>query len=271
MLIVLSPAKNLDFDPVDGAHEPTRPAFLDEARTLGDVAMKLSPARLKKLMGISDKLATLNHERFQAFRGDGQSNSQKPAALAFNGDVYLGLDAKTLGADDLAFAQNHMAILSGLYGLLRPLDLIEPYRLEMGSKLKNPRGKDLYAFWGDRLARAVDERLAGHDDRVLVNLASREYFTAIDQAALKAPVITPVFKEEKDGDLRQLQFYAKRARGLMARWAIENRITHASDLKEFSVDGYRFRKGKSADDVWLFTRKQPDPKKAGKTKKQRAA
>lgn len=262
MLIVLSPAKNLDFTPAHDVPSPTQPAFLDDARTLGDVAKKLSPARLKKLMGISDALADLNHERFQAFRGDGMSNSQKPAALAFNGDVYLGLDAKTLTADDLAFAQDHVAILSGLYGLLRPLDLIEPYRLEMGSKLKNPHGPNLYAFWGDRLAQAIDNRLHGHPDETLVNLASKEYFSAVDPKALNAPVITPIFKEEKDGALRQLQFYAKRARGLMARWAIENRITRAIDLKDFTVDGYTFRKSASTDTIWLFARPQPELKKA---------
>lgn len=256
MLILLSPAKNMNFDPPPDL-AATKPEFLKEAREIAAAARALSPARLKKLMDISDKLAALNHERFAAFRGDMKSNVQKPAALAFNGEVYLGLGAKTMSAEDFAFAQDHLRILSGLYGLLRPLDAIEPYRLEMCSDLKNPRGKNLYAFWGDTLAKAINKIVAAQDDKTIVNLASNEYFSAAAAHALKFPVITASFKEEKDGKLRSLQFFAKRARGLMARWAIDKRAVRAEDLKDFSVDGYKFRPKESGARDWLFARPQP--------------
>jgi uncharacterized protein len=260
MLILLSPAKNMNFDEALAGLAATKPEFLKEARELAAAARELSPARLGKLMDISPKLAELNHQRFQAFRGDGKSNTQKPAALAFNGDVYLGLDAKTMKSADFEYAQEHVRILSGLYGLLRPLDAIEPYRLEMCSDLKNSRGKNLYEFWGDSLAQAINKIVAPHDDQTIVNLASNEYFSAAAASALKFPVITLSFKEEKDGKLRSLQFFAKRARGLAARWAIDNRIERAEDLKRFAVDGYRFRAKDSGDRDWLFTRPQPPAK-----------
>ncbi|MCB2112740.1 MAG: peroxide stress protein YaaA [Parvularculaceae bacterium] len=262
MLILLSPAKNLNFDPTPDAPAMTKPVFLKEARELAGVAGKLSPARLKKLMSISDKLAELNHERFSAFRGDGKSNVQKQAALAFNGEVYLGLDARTMTAADFKFAQDHVRILSGLYGLLRPLDAIEPYRLEMGSSLANARGANLYAFWGEKIARQIDKALKGAKNPVVVNLASNEYFAAVDRNALDAEIVTPSFKDEKDGKLRALQFFAKRARGSMARWAIENRIDDPQELKKCGADGYRFRARESTQADWLFTRKQPPPKGA---------
>jgi len=262
MLILLSPAKNMNFDPAPAGLAASTPQFLKEAREIAGVARALSPAKLKKLMDISDKLATLNHERFLAFRGDGKSNGQKPAALAFNGEVYLGLNAKTMSAEDFAFAQDHLRILSGLYGLLRPLDAIEPYRLEMCSDIKTARGKNLYAFWGDSLAVAINKIVAGHHDKAIVNLASSEYFSAAAADALAFPVVTASFKEEKDGKLRSLQFFAKRARGLMARWAIDNRVTRSENLKEFSTDGYKFRAKDSGERDWLFTRPQPPLKGA---------
>ncbi|MBI1365622.1 MAG: peroxide stress protein YaaA [Alphaproteobacteria bacterium] len=262
MLTLLSPAKNMNFDPAPGAPAATQPALLKEAVELATVAKKLSAKQIKKLMDLSDKLAELNYARFQAFRGDGGSNLAKQAALAFNGDVYLGLDAKTMSADDFAFAQTHLRILSGLYGVLRPLDAIEPYRLVMGAKLKNPRGKDLYAFWGDRIAKAINEAAAGHADPAVVNLASQEYFSAVDPKTLKGPVITPSFKEEKAGKLRSLQFYAKRARGLMARWIIDNRIDRASELSAFSAEGYALCKDLSDESTLVFTRPQPKAKAA---------
>lgn len=257
MLILLSPAKNMNFDPAPGAPRATRPQFIGDTNELSKTTKALTRGKIRSLMKLSEKLADLNYERFQAFDGKGG----KPAALAFNGDVYLGLDAKSLSGDDLKFAQDHVRILSGLYGLLRPLDGIEPYRLEMGSRLKNPRGANLYEFWGDKLGRALNAAVKAHDDPTVVNLASNEYFSAVDQKALKRRVVTPVFKEEKDGALRQLQFFAKRARGAMARWAVQNRITKADDLKRFNVDGYKFREGDSSDDLWLFTRPQPAPAK----------
>lgn len=262
MLILLSPAKNLNFDPAPAAPAATKPRFLEEAREIASVAKELTPSRLKKLMGVSDKLAALNCERFAAFRGDGKSNLQKPAALAFNGDVYLGLGAKTMNAEDFAFAQDHLRILSGLYGLLRPLDAIEPYRLEMGSALKNPRGKNLYEFWGDRIAKEINKTLKGRRSPVVINLASNEYFSAVDTNALDADVISPTFKDEKDGKLRALQFFAKRARGAMARWIIDNRVDDPSALMKCDADGYRFREKESTDTDWLFTRKQPPLKGA---------
>lgn len=261
MLILLSPAKNLDFNPPPAsAPAATKPLFLNEARSLANVARELSPAKLKKLMGVSDKLAELNHQRFMSFRGDGKSNSQKQAALAFNGDVYLGLDARTMSAEDLAFAQDRLRILSGLYGLLRPLDAIEPYRLEMGLSLKNPAGKNIYAWWNDRVAKEVDKAAKKAGDGVVVNLASNEYFSVIPGGSLKARIVTPVFREEKDGKLRTLQFFAKRARGMMARWAIDNRVDDVEKLKKFSRGGYKFRAGDSSQTQWLFTRPQPAPK-----------
>ena len=266
MLMLLSPAKNMNFDPAPCAPRATKPMFLKDTAELSGVTRKLTKSQIQKLMRISDNLASLNHDRFQAFSADAKSPSLKQAALAFNGDVYLGFDAATMSKDDLAFAQDHLRILSGLYGLLRPLDAIQPYRLEMGSRLKNPRGKDLYQFWGSQIATAIDKALAGHADPTLVNLASIEYFGAVDRDQLKAPVITPVFREEKDGEARTLQFFAKRARGMMARWAAQNRIEAASALKDFNVDGYSFRPGDSTNDHWVFARPQLPLKKPAKKK-----
>ncbi|MEO1135101.1 MAG: peroxide stress protein YaaA [Pseudomonadota bacterium] len=273
MLILLSPAKNLNFDDAPGAPRATKPVFAKDTGELSATAAKLTRSKIKSLMGISDKLADLNYERFQAFAPNGKSESLKQAALAFNGDVYLGLDADTLSKDDLKFTQDHVRILSGLYGLLRPLDAIQPYRLEMGSKLKNPRGRDLYDFWGDKIAKEIDKALKSHEDKTVVNLASNEYFSAVDKNALKAPVVTPVFKDVKNGKARTLMFFAKRARGSMARWAAQNRIERAEDLKGFDVDGYKFKAGDSTDDLWVFSRPQPAPKKPApkKTAKKSAA
>lgn len=257
MLILLSPAKNMNFDEGPPGLVATKPDFLKEAREIAAAAGALSAARLAKLMDISPKLAALNHDRFQAFRGDMKSNAQKPAALAFNGEVYLGLNAQTMTAADFDYAQQHVRILSGLYGLLRPLDAIEPYRLEMGSALKTARGKNLYAYWGDSLALAINKIAGGHADKAIVNLASNEYFSAAPAGALTFPVVTASFKEEKDGKLRSLQFFAKRARGLMARWAIDNRAARAEDLKDFAVAGYQFQPKLSGERDWLFTRPQP--------------
>ena len=266
MLILLSPAKNMNFDAAPGAPRATKPVFAKDTSELSETTRRLSRAKIKSLMKISDKLAELNYERFQAFDPAGKSGSAKQAALAFNGDVYLGLEAATMSKDDLAFAQDHLRILSGLYGLLRPLDAIQPYRLEMGSRLANPRGKNLYDFWGGKIAGEIDKLLKGHEDPSVVNLASNEYFSAVDRKALKAPVITPIYKEEKDGALRQLQFFAKRARGMMARWAAQNRIERVEDLKGFDVDGYKFQPGDSDDDLWLFSRPQLPLKKPARKK-----
>ncbi|MEM1192921.1 MAG: peroxide stress protein YaaA [Pseudomonadota bacterium] len=266
MLMLLSPAKNLDFSPVDGLPAATRPRLLTDTKSLSQATVKLRVGDLKRLMNISDKLAQLNFERFQTFKAGGRGAQKKHAALAFNGDVYLGLDAKTLDGDTLKFAQDHLRILSGLYGALRPLDAIEPYRLEMGTRVKTDRGATLYDFWGDKVSVEINSALKGHDVPTVVNLASNEYFSVVQKDALKAEIVTPVFKEEKDGKLRQLQFFAKRARGLMARWALEHRITDHRDLRGFDVEGYRLNKTESSDDRWVFTRTQPAPKTPARKK-----
>jgi hypothetical protein len=206
-------------------------------------------------MSISDNLALLNYERFQVFEPEGEDGVQ--AALAFNGDVYAGLQARTLDKAGLQWAQKRLRILSGLYGLLRPLDAIQPYRLEMGVRLKTPRGPSLYDFWGDRIAKGLNEAAEGFKDPTLVNLASQEYFASVDRKALTIPAVACHFKERKDGELRVLSFYAKKARGLMARYAIDNRIEKAGDLKSFNIAGYAFEPGLSGDHDWIFTRDQP--------------
>ena len=259
MLILLSPAKNLDWSPSPAGLPRTAPALGKDAAALAKVARKLSAGDLKRLMGISDKLADLNRARFQALDLAAPLDEGKQAALAFNGDVYQGLDAKSLTADDLAFAQHHVRILSGLYGLLRPLDAIQPYRLEMGTRLATARGADLYAFWGARIAKALNADLAGHATPVIVNLASDEYASAVDRKAHGAPMIAPRFLDVKDGKARPVFLFFKRARGLMARYAIQHRITDPEALKGFDLDGYRFDAAASDESSWTFTRPQPPP------------
>jgi cytoplasmic iron level regulating protein YaaA (DUF328/UPF0246 family) len=257
MLIVLSPAKALNFTaaPVNAAL--TAPQLADQTAELAKTTSKLTAGQLKKLMDLSDNLAKLNRERFQAF--DPHADDGLQAVFAFNGDVYLGLRARELDKKSLAFAQDHVRILSGLYGLLRPLDAIQPYRLEMGVTLKTKRGKNLYDFWGPRIAEALNTEAMGHKDKTLVNCASGEYFGAVDRKALKLPVVSCRFLEEKDGEARVLSFFAKRARGTIARYAIDNRIDKVSDLKSFDADGYRFAKHLSSDEEFTFTRPQPPP------------
>ncbi|HEX4098577.1 MAG TPA: peroxide stress protein YaaA [Caulobacteraceae bacterium] len=257
MLIVLSPAKALDFTAAPGAAPLTAPELTEHTAELAKVTRKLRVVDLKRMMDLSDALAKLNRERFQAF--DPQSEDGLQAAFAFNGDVYLGLKARELDKKALAWAQDHLRILSGLYGVLRPLDAIQPYRLEMGVRIKTRRGQSLYDFWGPKVSETLDAALAGHKQRTIVNCASQEYFGAVDRAALKAPVVHCRFLEEKDGEARIMSFFAKRARGAMARFAIDNRIERAADLKAFDVDGYRFVSELSADDEFTFARPQPPP------------
>jgi uncharacterized protein len=260
MLILLSPAKNLDYSPPVMDVARTMPRMRDDIAALSKVTVKLKRSQIAQLMDLSEKLADLNWQRFQAFDRtlDGEDTLQ--AVLAFNGDVYQGLSARTLNAEDLDWAQGHVRILSGLYGVLRPLDAIAPYRLEMGTRLKTKRGASLYAFWGKRLSQALNEDLKEQDAPVVINLASTEYFGAVDVKALKARLITCHFKEMKDGKARILSFYAKKARGLMARFAIENRITDPVRLKEFAVEDYRFDAALSGENDWVFTRPQPELK-----------
>jgi uncharacterized protein len=257
MLILLSPAKNLDWSTPPAALPRTAPRLVKQTEALAKAAKRLKAADLKRMMELSDKLAELNVARFQAFDAKAMPEAGKQAALAFNGDVYQGLSAKTLSAADLEFAQVHVRILSGLYGLLRPLDAIQPYRLEMGTKLSTPKGEDLYDFWGDGIAKLIKDDLAGHAEPVVLNLASDEYFSAVPLKALKAPVITPRFLDVKDGKARPVFLFVKRARGMMARFAIENRITTPEAMKAFNAGGYRFDAGTSTDASWTFTRPQP--------------
>ncbi|MBB3191226.1 peroxide stress protein YaaA [Halomonas cerina] len=254
MLSVISPAKTLDFETPTTTSRHSQPALLDHSRELVAILRNLSPRHLSELMSISDKLAGLNAARFAEWHTPFTLENAKPAAQAFQGDVYVGLAADSFDDDDNAFAQDHLRILSGLYGLLRPLDLIQPYRLEMGTKLENPRGRDLYAYWKPLLTRELDRAVAESGSPVLVNLASNEYFKAIDTKQLHARVITPVFKDEKNGQYKIISFYAKKARGLMAAWMIRQRLDDPEGLKDFDVAGYRFNAAMSEGSSLVFTR-----------------
>ncbi|WP_296420871.1 peroxide stress protein YaaA [Pseudooctadecabacter sp.] len=261
MLTVISPAKSLDWDPVDIV--ATQPEFQADAVRLAKTSRNLTLGALKDLMSISDDLARLNRDRFRAFQDDPTDDITKPAAFAFNGDTYQGLEAKTLTEEDLNYAQKHLRILSGLYGLLRPLDAIQPYRLEMGSRLKTRRGTSLYDYWGDTLAKALNTLGQDQQTEYLVNCASQEYFGAADRKALKLQVITPVFMEVKDQKPRIVSFFAKRARGAMARFIIENQATQVSDLHDFNAGGYTFAPDLSDGTRKLtFIRDYPDTTKA---------
>jgi hypothetical protein len=254
MLIVLSPAKNLDVSPVNLSLEATQPVLIKDTESLAKQCKKLSPADLSTLMGISDKLAILNAERFSSFTTPFTTDNAKPAMLTFNGDVYSGLEASTMSDQDLAFSQQHIRILSGLYGVLKPLDLMQAYRLEMGTKLANSRGDNLYQYWGSKIAQVLNSEQLSDNDSVIVNLASNEYFKAVDKQVLTARVITPVFKDQKKGILKVISFYAKKARGLMARYMVDNRITNPEHLKQFDSAGYTYSAALSKGSEWVFTR-----------------
>lgn len=254
MLAVISPAKRLDAAPRPDDLPHTRPALMRDAEALVDVARKLSAADLKRLMGISDALADLNRQRFKAFVTPFTPANAAQAILVFKGDTYQGFDAESLGGDDLLYAQDHLRILSGLYGLLRPLDLIQPYRLEMGIKLRTSAGEDLYDFWGDRITRELNKTVKGAAEPVVVNLASQEYFTAVQPARLKARLVTPVFREVKGGTAKVVGIMAKKARGMMARFIVQNRLVDPEDLKAFTAGGYRFMPKLSGDDRLEFHR-----------------
>lgn len=255
MLVVISPAKSLDMEPVDIL--PTVPAFQEDAVRLSKTARNLTLTQLKNLMSISDDLAKLNRDRFRAFEAAPTVDMVKPAALAFNGDTYQGLEAKTLSEDDLAWAQDHLGILSGLYGLLRPLDAIQPYRLEMGSRLKTRRGTSLYDYWGDTIAKTLNVRGADVGADTLINCASQEYFGVADRKALKLKIVTPQFMEVKDGRPRIVSFFAKRARGAMARYIIENRLTAPEGILNFDAGGYAYDRDLSTSEKPVFLRDYP--------------
>ncbi len=255
MLTVISPAKTLDFKTPSITNKYSSPDFLDQSRELVEILKEYPAKKLRRMMKISDKLAELNVERFNAWHLPFTSENAKQAILAFKGEVYLGLEAENLTARDLNFAQKHVRILSGLYGVLKPLDLIQPYRLEMAAKLKSRAGSDLYQFWGDRLSSSIAEELSGHKSKTLVNLASNEYFKSLHAHNLSAKVIHPVFKDYSNGSYRVLSFFAKKARGYMANFIIRNRINNAEQLKTFNMDGYKYNKTLSNEKQWAFTRK----------------
>lgn len=259
MIIVLSPAKSLDYDTPAPSRTHTLPAFIDESAKLIERLRRFTPAEIGSLMHVSDALAQLNFGRFADWSTRFDESNAKQAVFAFNGDVYEGLRAETLGKKDLDYAQQHLRILSGLYGVLRPLDLMQPYRLEMGTRLDTERGKDLYAFWGARIAEALNQASQAAQGRgmekVLINLASEEYFKSVAREALGMPVVTPVFEDYKGGKYKIVSFYAKRARGLMARYAIEHHVRRAESLRDFDVDGYRFDADVSSDTKWVFRRR----------------
>ncbi|WP_207001160.1 peroxide stress protein YaaA [Trinickia mobilis] len=260
MIIVLSPAKSLDYETPPHVKKHTIPDFADEAAELIGELRRLSPQQIASLMGISDTLAHLNFQRYADWSPRFSAENAKQAVLAFNGDVYEGFDAKSLSAADLDYAQHHVRVLSGLYGLLRPLDLLQPYRLEMGTRFANGRGKDLYAFWGERITHALNAQLQKNKGaaRVLVNCASEEYFKSVKPKLLDAPVVTPVFEDWKGGRYKIISFHAKRARGLMARYAVENRADAPEALKNFAAEGYAFDAEASNDSTYVFRRRVGD-------------
>jgi cytoplasmic iron level regulating protein YaaA (DUF328/UPF0246 family) len=249
MLVVISPAKKLNMQPLPTI-EPTQPLFAQEANELAHVMQKLSLDQLQSLMGISVNLAKLNADRFASFG----AQDEKPAALAFAGETYQGLEAATLEPEDMAWAQNHLRVLSGLYGVLRPLDAIEPYRLEMGSQLATARGKSLYHYWGLKIVGALNEQAAATNSCLLVNCASKEYFSAVDIASLRVPVVTPVFLENNRGKAKIVSFFAKKARGAMARFIVQNRLKERDQLQDFNAGGYRYQPNRSDEDNIVFLR-----------------
>lgn len=255
MIFVISPAKSLDYETPPTTAVRTQPAFLDDAAQLIEILRTLSPREVSKLMDISDQLAALNVVRYATWKRPFNKKNAKQAVLAFDGDVYGGLAAGELSEEDLAYAQDHLRILSGLYGVLRPLDLMQPYRLEMSTRLANPRGKDLYAFWGEQVTAALNALLKKDKPGVLVNLASEEYFKSVKPKQLKGRLVTPVFEEWKGGKYKIISFFAKRARGLMVRYAIVNRCKEPEALHGFDYEGYAFAAGASDDETYVFRRR----------------
>jgi len=258
MLTVISPAKTLDYDTPPVIQRYTQPQYLDDSQVLIEQLRELSPAQISELMHLSDKLAGLNAARFGSWTPAFTPENAKQALLAFKGDVYTGLDAESLSEDDFSYAQDHLRMLSGLYGLLRPLDLMQPYRLEMGTKLANARGKDLYAFWDTRISEWLNQALADQGDDILLNLASNEYFSAVKRNALKARIINVDFKDWKNGQYKIISFYAKKARGMMSRYVIQERISDPEQLKQFDVQGYYYSAEQSKPDNLVFLRDHPD-------------
>lgn len=255
MLMVISPAKTLDFESKPNTDKFSQPRFLNQSKTLIDRLRKLDAVDVASLMSLSDQLANLNVGRYETWQTPFALNNAKQAMLAFKGDVYTGLDAETMTAADLDYAQNSLRILSGLYGVLKPLDLMQPYRLEMGTKLDNSKGKNLYAFWGSQIRESLIQEPALQDE-ILINLASSEYFKVVEVKKLNVRVITPVFKDWKNGQYKMISFYAKKARGLMCRYIIDRKLSNPEGIKQFDYEGYRFSDDMSKNDEWVFTRQQ---------------
>ncbi len=256
MLIVISPAKTLDYDTPAKTQRFTEPAYLEESQLLIERARRWSALDIAEVMQVSMKIAELNHERFAEWHTPFTPENAKQAVLAFKGDVYTGLEAESFSADDFAFAQKHLRILSGLYGLLRPLDLLQPYRLEMGRKVDTERGKNLYEFWGEQITEGLNKQLKALKSPYLINLASNEYFKAVKPKLLDGEIITPEFKDWKNGQYKMMGVYAKKARGQLSRFVIQNQLTDPEAMKDFAVDGYGFNEEMSSGNKWVFTRKQ---------------
>ncbi|WP_299018938.1 peroxide stress protein YaaA [uncultured Photobacterium sp.] len=256
MLIVVSPAKTLDYDSPLATKNYTLPELTDHSAELIEVCRELTPVDIASLMKVSDKIAGLNAARFAEWQPEFTMDNARQAILAFKGDVYTGLDAETMSEEGFTYAQSHLRMLSGLYGLLRPLDLMQPYRLEMGTRLANSRGTNLYQFWGDIITDKLNQALTEQGDNTLVNLASNEYFKAVKQKTLDAQVITPVFKDCKNGNYKVISFYAKKARGMMARYILDNQIDSVEALKQFNVAGYYFAAEESTEKELVFKREE---------------
>jgi len=257
MLLLISPAKTLDFTPQSLVSESTKPPFLPQSKQLIALLREYSPKQIAKLMSVSDKLAAGVHGYVDNWKAKYNCAIAKQALLAFRGDVYLGLEVDTFNEDDFEFAQQHLRILSGLYGVLRPLDLIQPYRLEMGCKLSGKHGKDLYAFWGNRIAQELKKSLAAQGDDLLINLASNEYFKASQAKSLPCRTVTPVFKDFNRGQYRVISFFAKKARGMMVRHIVRKQISDLAGIRKFRRAGYRYNRELSSDDSPVFTRDKP--------------
>jgi len=254
VLILVSPAKKLDYDTPPTTRKATLPDYLDQSQILIDRLRRYSAMDLAELMKLSMNLAELNFDRYEQWRQEVSPETGKQCVLAFKGDVYQGLDAGSFSAKDLDYAQQHLRILSGLYGLLKPLDLMRPYRLEMGTRLENERGKNLYEFWGSRITDAVNAQLKKQGDDVLINLASNEYFKSVRPKQVEGRIITPQFKEKKNGGYKMIGVYAKKARGLLSRFILLNQLSDPEDIKTFDVEGYAFNPVLSSGDNWVFSR-----------------
>lgn len=257
MLAVISPAKTLDYESRCPSVSVTQPDFLDDSAKLIAALRKKRRPELRELMSLSENLADLNYERYQDWNLPFNEDNARPALLAFKGDVYTGFSLDEYTKRDFAFAQQHLRILSGLYGLLRPLDLMQPYRLEMGTALKTARGKDLYAFWDDKITHALNQALAESKSKILVNLASNEYYSSVRKEKLDTEVVTPVFQDLKNGKYKIISFFAKKARGMMCDYLIRNRLKKPDDLKNFTSAGYAFNEDLSKGSIWIFTRDEP--------------